>query len=70
MGEVPLARLWHLPDGTFCLLLKDQRAENWEIRVVRQAQVLRAEHFGNPIVAMDEAKNWRALFDSSIQTSN
>jgi hypothetical protein len=70
MGEVPLARLWQLPDGTSCLLLKDPRAENWELRVVRQADVLRTERFGNPIVAMDQAKHWRASYDRSIQTSN
>ena len=70
MGEVPLARLWQLPDGTSCLLLKDPRAENWELRVVRQADVLRTERFGNPIVAMDQAKHWRASYDRSIQRSN
>ena len=68
-GEVPLARLWHLPDGTSCLLLKDARAENWELRVTRNHQVLRSEHFGSPIVAMDEAKQWRASFDRAVQTS-
>jgi hypothetical protein len=63
MREVPLARMWHLPDGTSCLLLKDYRAENWELRVVRENAVLRTEYFGNPIVAMNEAKQWRASFD-------
>jgi len=69
MGEVPLARLWQLSDGTFCLLLKDPRAENWELRVVRNDATLRSEHFSSPIVAMEEAKQWRAAFDSSVQTS-
>jgi hypothetical protein len=66
MGEVPLARLWHLPDGTTCLLLKDPRAENWEIRVARGTTVLRSERFGSPIVAMEEAKQWRSAFDSLL----
>ena len=60
MAEVALARLWHFPDGTQCLLLKDPQAENWEVRVVRGTETLRTEHFGNPIVAMEEAKQWRA----------
>jgi hypothetical protein len=60
MGEVPLARLWRLPDGTTCLLLKDPRAENWEIRVERDRSVLKSERFGNPIIAMEEAKQWKA----------
>jgi len=70
MGEVPLARLWQLADGTSCLLLKDPRAENWELRVIRKSDVLRTERFGNPIVAMDEAKVWRASYDRAVQTSN
>ena len=69
MGEVPLARLWHLPDGTSCLLIKDPRAENWQLRVVRGAETLRSEHFGNPIVAMNEAKLWRASYEHSIEAS-
>jgi hypothetical protein len=70
MGEVPLARLWQLADGTLCLLLKDSRAENWELRVVRKSDVLRTERFGSPIVAMDQAKQWRASYDGTIQSSN
>jgi hypothetical protein len=69
MSEVPLARLWHLPDGTSCLLLKDPRTENWQLRVIRGDQTLRAEHFGSPIVAMDQAKQWRASYDQSVETS-
>lgn len=70
MGEVALARLWQLPDGTVCLLLKDARAENWELRVIRGSTTLKSEHFGSPIVAMDEAKGWRASYDPTVQTSN
>jgi len=70
MGEIPLARLWQLPDGTSCLLLKDPRTENWELRVVRHTDVLRTERFGSPIVAMDQAKHWRAAFDGPVQSSN
>lgn len=62
MSEVPLARLWQLPDGTTCLLLKDSSTENWELRVARGADVLRSEHFSNPIVAMEEGKRWRPQF--------
>ncbi|HEY7289514.1 MAG TPA: hypothetical protein VH583_06720 [Vicinamibacterales bacterium] len=69
MGEVPLARLWHLTDGTICLLLKDPRAENWVIRVARGTTVLRSERFGSPIVAMEEAKQWRSSFDQSLLPS-
>jgi hypothetical protein len=69
MGEVPLARLWQLSDGTFCLLLKDPRAENWQLRVMRNDAMLRSEHFSSPIVAMAEAKRWRAAFESSVEAS-
>jgi len=68
MGEIPLARMWQLPDGTSCLLLKDPRTENWELRVIRHSDVLRSEHFGNPIVAMDQAKHWRAAYDVAVQS--
>jgi hypothetical protein len=66
MGEVPLARLWQLPDGTTCLLLKDPRTESWHLRVTRGAETLRSERFGSPIVAMDQAKLWRASYDPSV----
>ena len=66
MAEVPLARLWQLPDGTSCLLIKDGVAENWQLRVIRGDETLRSERFGNPIVAMDEAKRWRAQYDRSV----
>ena len=69
MGEVPLARLWQLGDGTTCLLLKDSRAENWELRVVRGSHIIRSEHFGSPIVAMDQAKGWRTSYSGSMETS-
>ena len=62
MGEVALARLWHLPDGTTCLLLKDPAIENWELRVVRAEAVLRREHFSSPIVAMEQGKQWRSAY--------
>jgi hypothetical protein len=69
MGEVPLARLWQLPDGTSCLPLKDPRTENWHLRVVRADETLRSEHFSSPIVAMEQAKQWRASFDHSVEPS-
>jgi hypothetical protein len=65
-----LARLWQLPDGTSCLLLKDQRAGSWQLRVTRDDQTLRSEHFGSPIVAMDEAKRWRVAYDPSAEASH
>ena len=70
MSEVPLARLWQLPDGTSCLLVKDPRAENWRLRVIRGGETLRSEHFGSPIVAMNEAKVWRASYDPSAAASH
>ena len=68
MTGIPLARLWQLPDGTACLLFKDSRAENWELKVIRGDETLRAEHFGSPIVAMEEAKQWRTAFGPSVDT--
>ena len=70
MREIPLARLWQLPDGTSCLLLKDPGAENWQIRVLRGAETIRTERFGSPIVAMEEAKQWRAMYDTSIEAAS
>jgi hypothetical protein len=66
-NEVPLARLWQLPDGTVCILLKDPAAENWRLRVTRGDQVIRTEYYGSAIVAMDEGKRWRSAFDTSLQ---
>jgi hypothetical protein len=70
MREVALARMWHLPDGTSCLLLKDPRSDTWELRVTRGADILRAEHFGSPITAMDRAKQWRGVYDHAMEASN
>ena len=69
MDEVPLARLWQLADGTSCLLLKDSRADNWRLRVMRGSDSVRTEQFGNPIIAMDVAKEWRNSFDRSLEPS-
>ena len=69
MREVALARMWHLPDGTSCLLLKDPRAQAWKIRVKRGEMVLRTEQFGSPITAMDHAKRWRALFENAVEAN-
>jgi hypothetical protein len=66
MGEVALARLWHLPDGTICLLLKDSSTETWEIRIERSRTVVKSERFSSPIVAMEEAKQWRAMYDPAM----
>jgi len=70
MGEVALARFWQLPDGTTCLLLKDPGTETWEVRVLRGTTVCRSEHFSSPIVAMEEARQWRASYDPALQTAN
>jgi len=69
MVEVPLARVWQLPDGTACLLLKDPSAENWRIRVLRNTITLRTEAFGSPIVAMDQAKQWRAAYERRVESA-
>ena len=70
MGDVPLACLWQLPDGTSCVLLKDSRADNWQLRVFRDSATLRAEVFGSPLVAMTIAKEWRAEFDPAVEASH
>ena len=63
MGEVPLARMWQLNDGTTCVLVKDSRADNWHLRITRAEKTLRNETFGNPLVAMTIAKQWREAFE-------
>jgi len=52
-----------------CLLLKDPRAENWQVRVTRGNETIRTERFGSPIVAMAEAKQWRAIYEHSVEAS-
>jgi hypothetical protein len=69
MREVTLARMWRLPDGTSCLLLKDPRSVQWELRVTRGEQILRSEHFTSPIVAMEQAKFWRAAHGHAVEAS-
>ena len=34
------------------------------------ADILRAEHFGSPITAMDQAKQWRAAYQPAVEASN
>jgi hypothetical protein len=70
MGEVPLARLWQLPDGTSCLLLKDSYADNWQVRVLRGSETLRTETYWSPIVAMEEGKQWRLMYGPAVETSH
>ena len=43
---------------------------NWQVRVIRGTETIRTERFGSPIVAMDEAKLWRAFYDQSVQASS
>jgi hypothetical protein len=69
MREVVLARMWRLADGTSCLLLKDPRSAHWELRITREDQILRSEKFTSPIVAMEQAKYWRAAHDRSVEAS-
>ncbi len=69
MREVALARMWQLADGTSCLLLKDPRAAEWELRVVRGEEILRTDRFTSPIVAMERAKYWRGAYDRTLEAS-
>jgi hypothetical protein len=66
MSDIPLARVWQLPDGTECLLFKNAVANKWELRVVRGDETLRTEQFGNPIAAMDQGKSWRPSFALNV----
>jgi hypothetical protein len=66
MNEIPLARVWQLPDGTECLLFKNVAADKWELRVMRGSEVVRTGQFANPIAAMDEGKTWRAAFTLNV----
>jgi len=69
MGEVPLARMWVLADSTTCLLLKNSRTSNWELRVMRGSEILRQEDFSSPIVAMDQAKAWKVAFNPVVEAA-
>jgi hypothetical protein len=70
MNEVALARLWHLADGTCCMLLKDPRADSWQLRVVRGTETLRAELFSGPTVAVDAAKRWRSSYGPVVEPAD
>jgi hypothetical protein len=35
--------------------------------MIRSSETLRTEAFGSPIVAMDEAKLWRAAFEHAVE---
>jgi hypothetical protein len=50
--------------------MKDPRSDTWELRVTRGSEILRAEHFGSPITAMDQAKQWRSVYDPAMEASN
>jgi len=39
------------------------------LRVIRGDATIRTEAFGNAIVAMDEAKQWRATYEPSVRAS-
>jgi hypothetical protein len=62
--------LWQLTDGTTCILLKDPLVDNWRLRVMRGADVLRTEQFSSAIVAMEQGKRWRDGFDPSAKPSS
>ncbi len=60
----PLAlRLWRLPDQTQCLELQDGRRGGWEIRVVRDFEVLQAAFFEDRTAAEREGAAWRTLYE-------
>jgi hypothetical protein len=61
--------MWQLADGTSCLLLKDPRAAEWELRVVRGEEILRTDRVASPIVAMERAKFWRVAYDHTFEAS-
>ena len=56
-------RLWRLPDQTQCLELQDQRRGGWEVRVVRDFEVLKAAFFTDKLAAEEQGAAWRGLFE-------
>ncbi len=64
----PLAvRLWRLPDETQCLELRDSRRDGWEIRVVRDYEILKKAFFTDRLDAEHEGAAWRDLFASKAR---
>jgi len=59
----PLAmRLWRLPDNTQCLELRDSRRDGWEIRVVKDYEVLKRAFFTDRLDAEEQGSAWKDLF--------
>ncbi len=58
--QYPLAScIWRRPDGTECLLLRDGRQGGWELRVVRDFEVLERATFPDYEGAQSEAAAWQ-----------
>ncbi len=63
----PLAvRLWRLPDETQCLELRDGRRNGWEVRVVRDYEVLKRAFFSDRVDAEKQGVAWLDLFASPV----
>lgn len=65
MDPLVLAKCWALDDKTICLLSK-VGVSTWELRVTRGSRLLRVELFGNLSIAVEAAREWRALFNDQI----
>lgn len=64
----PLAvRLWRLSDDTQCLELRDGRRNGWEVRVIRDFEVLRRAFFSDRGDAEQQGAAWRDLFASKLR---
>ncbi len=64
----PLAvRLWRLPDDTQCLELRDGRRNGWEVRVVRDYDILKREFFTDRHDAEEQGSAWMRLFVTDVR---
>ncbi len=64
----PLAvRLWRLPDDTQCLELRDGRRDGWEVRVIRNFEVLKREFFTDRHAAEEQGSVWMKHYVSRVR---
>lgn len=65
---LPLAvRLWRLPDETQCLELRDGRRDGWEVRVIRDFEVLKKAFFTDRDEAEQQGNAWMNIYAARVR---
>jgi hypothetical protein len=56
---------WRCPDGTRCVVGRDDESRGWQLRVLRGDQLLLAESFTDAHALFARAQHLRATYKSS-----